>query len=172
MTFASKLGKSYEQSRDQAKLKTINLEIGNAKFSLKVRIPLKREMEELIEKISHPSEELVEAIYQKLAAPLIQTIQEGGDEFAQAMSEGEGGITITENDVIVRGSSVRQVAMFTAMWETKVEEYFHLLQSEIGDPINETYAQIADEFPESVIKQMVEDIEAAIKPDYKTAKKN
>jgi hypothetical protein len=35
MKLATKLGKSYEQSRDQAKIKTINLEIGNARFSLR-----------------------------------------------------------------------------------------------------------------------------------------
>ena len=58
------------------------------------------------------------------------------------------------------------------MWETKVEEYFHLLQSETGEPVNESYEEIAEEFTEPVIRQIVEDIEAAIKPDYKTAKKN
>lgn len=172
MKLATKLGKSYEQSREQAKQKTIHLEIGNAKFSLKVRIPLKREMEQLIEDVSHPPAELVDAIYDRLATPLKKTIEDGGEEFAKAMSEADSGITITDNDVIVQGSSVRQVATFTAMWETKVEKYFHLLQSETGEPIDETYEQIAEEFPEPVIKQIVEDIEAAIKPDYKTAKKN
>jgi hypothetical protein len=172
MKLATKLGKSYEQSRDQAKIKTINLEIGNARFSLRVRIPLKKQMEEMIEKISSPSPEHVEAIYNKLADPLIKTLLDGGEDFAKAMAESESGIVITDNDVYVQGSSVRQVATFQAMWETKVQEYFHLLQSETGEPITETYDEIAEEFPEPVIKQMVEDIESAIKPDYKTAKKN
>jgi hypothetical protein len=172
MKLATKLGKSYEQSRDQAKLKTINLEIGNARFSLRVRIPLKKQMEEMIEKISNPNPEYVEAIFNKLADPLKKTIQDGGEDFAKAMAESETGLVITDNDVLVQGSSVRQVATFQAMWETKVQEYFHLLQSETGEPITETYDEIAEEFPEPVIKQMVEDIESAIKPDYKTAKKN
>ena len=88
------------------------------------------------------------------------------------MAESESGLVVTDDDVLVQGSSVRQVATFQAMWETKVQEYFHLLQSETGEPITETYDEIAEEFPEPVIKQMVEDIESAIKPDYKTAKKN
>jgi hypothetical protein len=74
--------------------------------------------------------------------------------------------------MIVDGNSVKQVATFNAMWETKVEEFFHLLQSENGEAIDETYEQISEEFPEPVIRQIVEDIESAIKPDYKTAKKN
>jgi len=172
MKLSSKLGKSYEQNRDQAKLKTIHLEIGNAKFSLKVRIPLKREMEQLIDKIAHPDPAVVEVIYERLSGPLKETITNGGEEFAKAMREGDTNLIVTDDDVFLQGNSVRQVATFTAMWETKVQEYFHLLQSETGDAINETYEEIAEEFPESVIRQIVEDIEAAIKPDYKTAKKN
>jgi len=81
-------------------------------------------------------------------------------------------ITVLDDDMIVDGNSVKQVATFNAMWETKVEEFFHLLQSENGEAIDETYEQISEEFPEPVIRQIVEDIESAIKPDYKTAKKN
>ena len=172
MALASKLGKSYEKSRDQAKIKTIELEVGNARFNLRVRIPLKKEMEDIIDKVSKPNPALIEKIYERLAAPLKKTLAEGGEEFVKAVNANEGTITVLEDDILLQGSSVRQVATFTAMWETKVEEYFHLLQSETGDAINETYEEIAEEFPEPVIKQLVEDIEAAIKPDYKTAKKN
>ena len=172
MTLASKLGKSYEKNRDKAKLKTITLEIGNAKFDLKVRVPLKKEMEIIIDKITKPSEEKVNAIYEKLASPLIKTVNEGGAEFKKALEENDNTIVILENDVLLQGKSVKEIATFTAMWEIKVEEYFHLLQSETGEPINESYDQISDEFPESVIKQIIEDIENYVKPDYKNTKKN
>ena len=172
MALASKLGKSYEKSRDQAKIKTIELEVGNARFNLRMRIPLKKEMEEIIEKVSKPDALVVEKIYDRLASPLKKTLADGGEEFIKAMNANESTITVLDDDILLQGSSVRQVATFTAMWETKVEEYFHLLQSETGEAINETYEEIAEEFPESIIKQLVEDIEAAIKPDYKTAKKN
>ena len=59
-----------------------------------------------------------------------------------------------------------------AINEVQIEEYFHLLQSESGEPITETYEQISAEFPEQVIKEIVAQIDAAIRPDYKTAKKN
>jgi len=60
----------------------------------------------------------------------------------------------------------------TAIWETQVEEYFHLLQSETGEAINETFKDISEEFPEQVIREIVTEIDGAIRPDYKTAKKN
>jgi hypothetical protein len=46
------------------------------------------------------------------------------------------------------------------------------LESETGDPIDETYEQISSEFPEQIIKEIVTAIDGAIRPDYKTAKKN
>ena len=172
MALSSKLGKSYEKSRDQIKIKTISLEIGNGKFDLKVRVPLKKEMESMIEQISKPNPDLVEKIYQDLAAPLKKSVEDGGEEFKNALENSKDAIVILDNDILVQNSSVREIATFTAMWQTKVEVYFHLLQSETGEPINESYDEISEEFPEALIKQIIEDIESAIKPDYKTAKKN
>lgn len=172
MALSNKLGKSYEKSREQVKIKTITLEIGNAVFDLKVRIPLKKEMESIIEKVSKPSTDVVEKIYQKLALPLKKSVEDGGEEFKNALQNNSDSIIILDDDVIVQNSSVREISTFTAMWQIKVEEYFKLLQSETGDPINESYDEIAEEFPEPVIKQIIEDIEAAIKPDFKSSKKN
>jgi hypothetical protein len=58
------------------------------------------------------------------------------------------------------------------MWQSKVEEYFHLLISETGEPINETFDQIEQEFPDEVIKTIVDEIDKAIKPTYDSVKKN
>lgn len=172
MTFAEKLGASYSQVRDQVKIKKIEITVGSVIFNLRVRVPLKREMEQIIDRISNPSPDLVEQIYERLSKPLRETITEGGNEFLEVLNKDKPVITVLDDDIILDGNSVKQVATFTAMWETKVQEFFHLLQSESGEPINETYEQILEEFPEAVIRQIVEDIESAVKPDYKTAKKN
>ena len=39
---AGKLGKQYDKVKDQAKIRTLNIKLGDAAFDLKVRIPLKR----------------------------------------------------------------------------------------------------------------------------------
>ena len=171
-TLASKLGKSYGKVQDQVRIKTITIEIGNTKFDLKVRIPLKAEMEQMLERISLPSEDRVQKVYEKLSKPVLDSIKEGGDDFVNALNSEKEMVRITDNDVILDGNSIRQVAQFTAISENRVEEYFHLLQSEVGEPINETFDQIAEEFPEPVIKQIIEAIEGAIRPDYKNTKKN
>ena len=167
MTLSSKLGASFDQVKDQIKIKPITLTIGEATFTLRVRVPVKREMESIVEAITNPPSEVTEAAYKRLSQPILDAVQEGGEAVAEA-----GKLQIKDDDLIMDGTSVRQVATFTAMWETKVERFFSLLQSETDEPINEKYEQIAEEFPESVIKQIIEEIEAAVRPDYKSAKKN
>jgi hypothetical protein len=172
MSFADKLGKSYGVVRDQAKIKKIDIELGEVKFSLKVRIPLKHEMESITEKIANPDPEKVELIYSDLTKTMKQSLEDGGEEFLKLLNSEKETIKVTDDDIIINGTSTRQVSNMTAIWQTQVEQYFHLLESETGDPIDETYEQISSEFPEQIIKEIVTAIDGAIRPDYKTAKKN
>jgi hypothetical protein len=172
MALANKLGKSYEQVKAVANIKTITVDLGDVKFNLRVRIPLKKEMEEMTTRIVSPSEERINKIFERFSAPIKKTIEDGGDEFLKAINEGKETIKIAGDDLIIDGKSVRQVANFAAIEETRIEEYFHLLISENGEPITETYDEITAEFPEFAVKEILETIEQAIRPDYKTVKKN
>jgi hypothetical protein len=172
MALANKLGKSYEQVKAVANIKTITVDLGDVKFNLRVRIPLKKEMEEMTTRIVSPSEERVNKIYERFSAPIKKTIEDGGKDFLKAINEGKETIKIAGDDLIIDGKSVRQVANFAAIEETRIEEYFHLLISENGEPITETYDEITAEFPEFAVKEILETIEQAIRPDYKTVKKN
>jgi hypothetical protein len=172
MALANKLGKSYEQVKAVANIKTITVDLGDVKFNLRVRVPLKKEMEEMTARMISPSDERVQKVFDRFAAPIKKTIEEGGKDFLKAINEGKETIKISGDDLIIDGKSVRQVANFAAIEETRIEEYFHLLISENGEPITETYDEITAEFPEFAVKEILETIEQAIRPDYKTVKKN
>jgi len=172
MALANKLGKSYEQVKAVANIKTITVDLGDVKFNLRVLVPLKREVEEMTSRMIAPSDERVQKIFDRFAAPIKKTIEEGGKDFLKAINEGKETIKISGDDLIIDGKSVRQVANFAAIEETRVEEYFHLLISENGEAINETYEEITAEFPEFAVKEILDAIEQAIRPDYKTVKKN
>jgi hypothetical protein len=172
MALANKLGKSYEQVKAVANIKTITVDLGDVKFNLRVRVPLKKEMEEMTARMISPSDERVQKVFDRFAAPIKKTIEEGGKDFLKAINEGKETIKISGDDLIIDGKSVRQVANFAAIEETRIEEYFHLLISENGEPITETYEEITAEFPEFAVKEILETIEQAIRPDYKTVKKN
>ena len=172
MSVAKKFGASYNDIKERIKYRTLLIEFDTIKFDLKVRIPLKKEMEDILADITSPKAEAVAVIYEKLSKPMLDAIKEGGDEFLKTVNAEKQFLTVLDDDVIVDGTSIKQVATMTAMWEIRVEKYFHLLQSETGEPINESFAEISEEFPESLIKQIVETIEQTVKPDYKTTKKN
>lgn len=172
MSIAKKFGVSYDSIKESIKYRNISIEFDTIKFDLKVRIPLKREMEEILADITSPKAKTVNAIYKRLSKPILDSVKEGGEKFLETVNAEKQYITILDDDLILDGTSIKQVATMTAMFETRVEKYFHLLQSETGEPINESFAQISEEFPESLIKQIVETIEQTIKPDYKTTKKN
>jgi BMFP domain-containing protein YqiC len=172
MALANKLGKSYAKVQAETKLKTIHIDLEEVKFDLKVRVPLKKEMETITATILSPDQARVDKIFKRLSDPMIKAMEEGGEEFVKAINDKKQTLTKTDDDLIVDGTSVRQVANFSAIEENKVEQYFHLLVSETGEPITETYEQIVEEFPEFVIREIVAEIDKAIKPDYKTVKKN
>jgi len=172
MTFANKLGANYSDIRASARYKTITVQANDAIFDLKVRIPVKREMDALASTITDPEQAKIDAIYEMLGAPLRKTLEDAEEGFIEALNKDGDKIRITDNDVIVDGTSVRQVAKMTAIWQTQVEKYFSLLQSATGEPITESYDEIAEEFPESVIREIVGKIDEAIKPNYKESKKN
>lgn len=172
MAVAQKLGASFASVRDKLKHRTINVEFDDAVFDLRVRIPLKHEMESITNRIQNPTAKHIEKIYKRFSAPLLDTLKEAGDDFLNAINNGEQKIIVSDNDVIVNGTSMRQVALMSAMSEVRIQEYFRLLQSDTGEPITETYEEIAAEFPEQVVKLIVDAIENAIKPDYQNAKKN
>jgi len=172
MTISNKLGASYESIRAAARIKTIKVAINDMECELKVRVPVKREMDEITAKLSTPDADLVEKLYEEMAGPLKATMASVEDGFLEALNADGEKMSFTDNDVIVSGTSVRHIATLSALWQRQVEMFFGLLQTETGEPVTESFQEIADEFPEAVIRDIVKSIDEAIRPSYKDAKKN
>ena len=172
MGISNKLGADYEAIRAAARFKTIHVKLNDIEFDLKVRIPVKREMEAITATISDPDADRVNTVYESLAAPLRKTLDEAEEGFLEALNADKEKIKITDNDLVIDGNSVRNLAKMTVIWQMQVEKYFSLLQSATGEPITESFDEIAEEFPESIIKEIVSKIDEAIRPNYKEAKKN
>lgn len=169
MTLGNKLGKAFEEIKPRLNIKTITIDVGDDSIEWRVRIPVKREIEDMTARIMSPSKERTEAIYLRLATPVLETLKDATPEFLDSIKKT---ITQTDDDVIIDGKSVRQIASLSAIDEARVEEYFKLLVSETDEPINESYEQITSELPEFFIREVVQAIDAVIRPDYKNTKKN
>jgi hypothetical protein len=172
MTISNKLGSSYESIRAASRVKTIKVGVNDVEFELKVRVPVKREMDEITTRLSIPNPELVDKLYEEMSKPLRDTVANVEDGFLEALNADGEKMRFTDNDVVVNGTSVRNVATLTALWQKQVEMYFSLLQTSTGEPVNESYQEIADEFPEAAIREIIKCIDEAIRPSYKDAKKN
>jgi hypothetical protein len=172
MSFANKLGPSYEAVRAQARIKTIKVTLNDVECELKIRVPVKREMEELTSSITNPIDSVVEEIYKNLSDPLVKTIKEADDEFLKVLNAESEKIKILDNDLIVDGNSIRQIAQMTAIWQSQVEKYFALIQTSTGEPVTESFDEIAEEFPDVAIREIVNKIDSAIRPNFKDTKKN
>jgi ribosomal protein S20 len=172
MTIANKLGSDYESIRAASKLKTIKVNLNDIEFELKVRVPVKKELEAMMASIASPDKEYKEKLYEELSAPLRKSILEAGDDFLNVFNSEAEKIKFTDDDIVVDGNSIRNIAHMSAMWHTQVEKFFSLLQSATGEPINESFEQITDEFPDAVVKEIIEKIDAAIRPNYGESRKN
>jgi hypothetical protein len=172
MTISNKLGASYESIRAAARIKTIKVAINDMECELKVRVPVKREMDEITTKLNTPDTDLVEKLYLDMAGPLKESVASVEEDFLAALNADGEKMRFTDNDVIVNGTSVRHIATLTALWQRQVELFFSLLQTETGEPVTETFKEIADEFPEAVIRDIIKSIDEAIRPSYQDAKKN
>jgi hypothetical protein len=172
MTISNKLGASYEAIRAAARIKTIKVAINDMECELKVRVPVKREMDEITSKLNTPDADLVEKLYEEMAGPLKDSVKSVEEGFLEALNADGEKMRFTENDVYVSGTSVRHVATLTALWHRQVELFFGLLQTQTGEPVTESFEEIADEFPEAVIREIIKRIDEAIRPSYQDAKKN
>lgn len=172
MTIATKFGPAYEAIRAAARYKTIKVQLNDIEHELKVRVPVKREMEEMLKAIASPPQERIQAMFDSLAGSLKETIQTSDQDFLTALNAESEKLRLTDNDVFVNGQSVRQLAAMTVIWQEQVERYFGLLQSATGEPVTETFEQIAEEFPEQIIREIVSKIDKAIRPNYEETKKN
>ena len=132
---------------------------------LKVRVPLTAEADALYEKMKAPTEELVLKKYEELSVPLIEKrkeLEETGNE-----------IEFKEDDIIVAGTSIRDLAQSQAEGETRILETFKFLVPADGrDMSTLTYDEICEDLPLPIQLELVKKISEVISTGYEETRKN
>jgi hypothetical protein len=154
------LGEKYQAKRTN--IFTRSFELGGHTF--KVRIPFVAESDQIYQKVNNPDEAHIEHIYKTLTEPLMVLKDQNTD------SE----IEYQENDILVKGRSMREAAKNKAMTENRVVEYIKLLIPEQPDLSLDdlTYEEVEAEFPWTVQIALIEKISEAISPGYKETRGN
>lgn len=124
----------------------------------KVRIPLTKELEEMMVRIADVSEEALNARIGKMRDVL--------------STEKVDGVEVTDNDIIIDGRSTKETATAVLQMEQRILEYIKLLVPENGSMQDITYADVEEAFPLQVQFELLEKISEVIQPGYKDAKKN
>ena len=126
-----------------------------------MRVPLSSEMEVINKRVSEVD---ITKKTEELIAPLIEK-----KESLQSES-----IVYLDDDVIVDGRSIKDLAKITAQTEQRVLEMVKLLVPEMeGASMDElTYEEINNEFPFPVQLELMKKIAEVISPSYEETKKN
>jgi hypothetical protein len=157
----SKLKKALGINPDNVRIR--EFELGGQKF--RVRVPLTTEAEAMYSKTANPDPAIVEAKYQEIAKPLI--------ELKDKLTDDSKDIVFTDNDIIVKEKSMREMAMSQATTQQRILETFKLLVPIDGTSMDDlTYEDINTEFPLPIQLTIVKKITEIISPGYEDSKKN
>ena len=150
--FANALGKSF--NKDSLRIRSF--ELGNHTF--KVKVPLTAEYESMLEAIKIVNNEKVNQYYDELSKEFINNKSE---------FEKQEDVVFTDNDILLKGTSLRETAKNKHSLQYRIVEYIKFLIPETGSLEDLTYEDVESEFPLAVQLTLVDKINEVISPDYK-----
>ncbi len=155
---AAALGESYQAKREELRIRKFDL--GGHTF--KVRVPVVAETDAIFKRVSEPDEAKIQAVYDKLAQPMMQFKDEAD----------KTGFEFLEDDIIINGNSLKQTAKTQVMTQARITEYIKLLVPVEGTMDDITYEDIEAEFPMSTQLALIEKITEVISPTYRESRGN
>lgn len=155
---AAALGESYQAKREELRIR--KFELGGHTF--KVRVPVVAETDAIFKRVSEPDEAKIQAVYDKLAQPMMQFKDEAD----------KTGFEFLEDDIIINGNSLKQTAKTQVMTQARITEYIKLLVPVEGTMDDITYEDIEAEFPMSTQLALIEKITEVISPTYRESRGN
>lgn len=140
--------------KDTIRIKSFDI----AGHTLKVKVPLNKELEDITKRIIEVPEEDIQVRLKAMTDTLTKEPIEG--------------VEVKDGDVFVEGTSTKETVVSILQMERKIVEYMKLLVPEAGTLNDLTYEEIEAEFPLQVQFEIIEKITEAIQPGYKDARKN
>ena len=155
--FANALGKSF--NKDALRIRTFDM--GGHTF--KVKVPLTAEYESMLENIKIIDDNKVNQYYDELSKEFINNKSE---------FEKQEDVEFTDNDILLKGVSLRETAKSKALLENRILSLIKLIvpEEEGFDMSTITYDMVEELFPFSIQIQLIEEISNVISPAYKTIK--
>ena len=155
--FANALGKSF--NKDTLRIRSFDM--GGHTF--KVKVPLTAEYENMLEAVKIIDDNKVNQYYDDLSKEFINN---------KAEVEKQEDVVFTDNDILLKGTSLRETAKNKAILENRILSLIKLImpEEEGFDMSTITYDMVEELFPFSVQIQLIEEISLVISPSYKTVR--
>ena len=155
--FANALGKSF--NKDILRIRSFDM--GGHTF--KVKVPLTAEYENMLENVKIIDDNKVNKYYDDLSKEFINNKSE---------FEKQEDVVFTDNDILLKGTSLRETAKNKAILENRILSLIKLImpEEEGFDMSTITYDMVEELFPFSVQIQLIEEISLVISPSYKTVR--
>ena len=155
--FANALGKSF--NKDILRIRSFDM--GGHTF--KVKVPLTAEYENMLEAVKIIDDNKVNQYYDDLSKEFINN---------KAEFEKQEDVVFTDNDILLKGTSLRETAKNKAILENRILSLIKLImpEEEGFDMSTITYDMVEELFPFSVQIQLIEEISLVISPSYKTVR--
>ena len=155
--FANALGKSF--IKDTLRIRSFDM--GGHTF--KVKVPLTAEYENMLEAVKIIDDNKVNQYYDDLSKEFINN---------KAEFEKQEDVVFTDNDILLKGTSLRETAKNKAILENRILSLIKLImpEEEGFDMSTITYDMVEELFPFSVQIQLIEEISLVISPSYKTVR--
>jgi len=155
--FANALGKSF--NKDTLRIRSFDM--GGHTF--KVKVPLTAEYENMLEAVKIIDDNKVNQYYDDLSKEFINNKSE---------FEKQEDVVFTDNDILLKGTSLRETAKNKAILENRILSLIKLImpEEEGFDMSTITYDMVEELFPFSVQIQLIEEISLVISPSYKTVR--
>lgn len=156
-----KLEKAFGKKFDKDTVRIKTFEYNGHTF--KVKIPLTKEYETILETANNVDEEILEKYYNDLVKDFITN--------KEKMTE-DMGIVFADNDVILKDKSMREAAKNKLLTENRILALVRLLVPEEHgfDMQTVTYEMVEELFPFSVQLELIDLISNTITPTYKEQK--
>lgn len=157
MSLEKAFGKKFD--KDAVRVKTFEYN----GHTFKVKIPLTKEYETILETANNVDEEKLEKYYKDL----VKDFEKNKDSITPEM-----GVVFTENDVLLKDKSMREAAKNKLLTENRILALVRLLVPEEQgfDMQTVTYEMVEELFPFSVQLELIDLISNTITPTYKEQK--
>lgn len=154
--FAQALGNKFVEQKEAIRIRSFEF----AGHTFKVKVPLTSEFELIQKDMDNVDENIVNKYYDELSKELINN---------KDKSKSDNEIDFQDNDIIIKGKSLRDAAKNKALTEKRITTLFKFLVPEQKDfDMNTiTYDMIEELFPFSIQMELISLIGDTISPNYK-----